>query len=694
MAVGAATGLALAAREISRQTYLPQGMERTALWLAAEGAAKGAAIGAACASAVMLLLFLRWVLRSTRSRRSAEVPQPQLEVWPQWAQRQTIALALLTGVALVLLPGASGALFGIPRIMLVIALLAVLWGAATALAARSADAPADRPDDRRWSRLRWLILVALAAAAVFLSLWERSGTWQALLIGIAVLCAASLAAFYGLRRPFHAVYERIAAPIGRALTGRAAGALAALVLLGAVGLWAAGGVTLTRAGAEAAERGHSVILIGIDTLRADCSSPPFSPDTSRELTPNITALGKRGIVFSKAIAQAPWTLASFASVYTGLYPDEHGAIYLTSTLAPTRITLAEILREAGYRTCGVVSGEYVAAGAGMAQGYEAFDETQVQGGTGISSKAVTSKAIDWLRDHKQDPFFMFLHYFDPHWIYQNHEEFDFADAYAGRLREPAATLTQSDFQDHVGITRPGFSPRQFPPEDLAYLRDLYREDVAYMDAALGRLFRFLDEEGLWDSCFVILVADHGEQFLERGKLGHNNSVHAEEIHVPLVIAGPSVQGGQVFDKPVETRSLFTTVLECTGVDPPAGREHPRSLLARDASEPAFARSAVYTTVVGVGGRMLQEPVECWWTSLQDERWKLIRVHLGGRSFLFDLAEDFGETRNCKAANEEVCQRLEEELARLDAQVRRHTPTGPAPEASAEQKRRLRALGYL
>jgi len=496
------------------------------------------------------------------------------------------------------------------------------------------------------------------------------------------------------RRPFPRLPSTIRRRLGYVIAGRAARAGAGLVLLLTVALGILGWATLNHARAQASRRGRSIILIGIDTLRADCTCLNSPGEHSRALTPNLQAFGAHGTVFSNAVAQAPWTLASFASVVTGLYPGEHGAEHLTSTLAPPQTTLAEVLREAGYRTLGVVSGEYVTTSAGMAQGFEVFDESQVQGGTGISSNAVTDKAIELLRGHGHEPFFLFLHYFDPHWIYQDHKSYDFADGYSGRLREPAATMKQSEFQEYLGTGRPGFGRKSLSDEEITFLRGLYYEDVAHTDEALGRLFAFLDDAGLLDSCLVILVADHGEAFLEHGRLGHNNSLFAEETHVPLMIVGPSVDASRVVDSPVETRDVFSTVLAWVGVPPPAGRQYPDPLLGPVEAAPALVRSAGYTMVLGMEGRMLSQPVECWWTSVQDGRWKLIKEHLRGRSMLFDLENDPGETRNCQAENPDCRRRLERELDRLDDEVRGRAPRTRVPEASEEQQRRLKSLGYL
>ncbi|UCC68705.1 MAG: sulfatase, partial [Armatimonadota bacterium] len=329
---------------------------------------------------------------------------------------------------------------------------------------------------------------------------------------------------------------RVPSQLFAGVFGRAAGAL---VLLAAVGLWGAGSVVVHRARAEALERGLNVMVVSIDTLRADRASLLSEDERERDLTPNMRELlAARGTVFSKAIAQAPWTLPSVASIFTGVYPKQHGAEHRTSVLPPGQLTIAEILREAGYRTLGVSSALYVTNASGLRQGFERFDESQARGQRNISSPRVTDKAIEFLEASSGEPFFLFVHYFDPHWAYRDHEEFGFAGWYDGWLSDISQRLKQDEFTRHLGTVRPRPRRQLLDPEELKYIRDLYEGEIAYTDAEVGRLLRYVRQAGLEKSTLTIMVADHGEEFLERGNLGHGETIWQEVVHVPMIIAGP------------------------------------------------------------------------------------------------------------------------------------------------------------
>jgi arylsulfatase A-like enzyme len=379
---------------------------------------------------------------------------------------------------------------------------------------------------------------------------------------------------------------------------------------------------------------------------------------------------------------------------TGLYPSEHGAEQRWSKLAPDQITLAEIAREAGYRTLGVSGAVYVTNASGLRQGFEVFDESQALDHLIVSSRAITDRAIDFVRSYGEEPFFLYLHYFDPHWAYIEHEEYDFADGYQGWLRELTQEMKQNEFAQYVGVTRPRPRRHLFDPDELAYLRDLYEEEIAYTDAQVGRLLRHLRETGLEESSLVIVFADHGEEFMERGNLGHGKTVHEELVNVPLVIAEPPRSGQAIVSRPVETRSLFTTILDFMDLQPPSGRELPTSLLDGGSGEAGPVRSATYTLITGEAGRPLPEPLNLWLTSIRDGRWKLIKAHLHDRVMLYDLASDPGERNECSDEYPEQRMRLERELDRIDARVKSNAPSAAAAGPDADQRRKLKALGYL
>ncbi|NIN93415.1 MAG: sulfatase-like hydrolase/transferase, partial [Anaerolineae bacterium] len=424
----------------------------------------------------------------------------------------------------------------------------------------------------------WLAGVFLAYIVGLAHLWAAAepGWLMALVASAGLLAAVQI--YSTLGRPA----ELVAAPLSRFLA--ASNRLLpvrriSVALLGcSLVLWVSGWTVALRARARANQVGLNLIIIAVDTLREDAVNWHGQHGHDTGLTPNLQRLlAARATVFSRAFSQAPWTLPAFASIFTGLYPEQHGAERSTSQLLPGQLTLAEILREAGYLTMSVVSGHFVSSEVGMTQGFILRHEPRVFSLQEVTSPNVTERALKLLADHRDGPFFLFVHYFDPHADYRNHSEFAFE---TGRAWQQA--------------NHPGFQPwarfwsgRRQPPIDAAgqaEIRALYDEEVAYTDLHIGRLLTFLDENGLWESTCVVLVADHGEEFLDHGSGGHGHTLFQELIHVPLLIADPSRDAPAVISDPVETRWIFATILEMLGISPPDQQVPWRTLFARHQDE--------------------------------------------------------------------------------------------------------------
>lgn len=334
-------------------------------------------------------------------------------------------------------------------------------------------------------------------------------------------------------------------------------------------LWTTGWVIGAHTQARAA-RGKNVLIIAVDTLRWDAVSLHSPHEYIRDLTPNLRRLlAPRAVEFRNAYSQAPWTLPAFASMFTGLYPEQHGAEDVYRRLEPEQLPLAEILRDNGYVTMAVVSGHFLTAEVGLAQGFTMHDQSQALNGMVITAQHVTDRAIQLLADNRDRPFFLFVHYFDPHYVYRDHPEFSFATQ--GRPLEVLGWAQQAFFGR--------FRANLVPPARQAELRALYDEEVAYTDLHIGRLLDFLTEAGLWDSTCVIFVADHGEEFLDHGSAGHAETLFQELIHVTLLIADPSRPAPAVVNRRVETRWLFPTILNIVRADPPSGPASSSDLFA-------------------------------------------------------------------------------------------------------------------
>ncbi|HUR29236.1 MAG TPA: sulfatase, partial [Planctomycetota bacterium] len=424
----------------------------------------------------------------------------------------------------------------------------------------------------------------------------------------------------------------------------------------------------------------------IDSLRLDHTAFAAHPASARELTPNLARLAARGTVFQNAIAQAPWTMPSFASVFTGKYPHEHGAVSAKGFLREREMTLAEVLREAGYATAGIVSHDYVNGSHGFAQGCEEFDAECVRGESAITSSGVSDRAIERLKRKDERPFFLFLHYFDPHYEYRDHEESKFADGYDGWLRS------------ELNIENVRLKQHWLGAAEKQWLVDLYDEEIVHTDRQIGRVLDQLEQSGLAEDTLIVFVVDHGEEFFEHGWIGHCITMCEEVLHVPLVIALPGKSGvARKVAGVVETRSVFSTVLDAVGC---AWGEasRPESLLSllkdESATAPAdalgkLAFSSVWTPdskpAIGQQARMF---------SVRSAKWKLIWDQTRSTQSLFDLEHDPGEQREVsaehpaeftalKAALEPWVERMQASLGRVQ-----YIKLDPAERA------RLEALGYL
>ena len=429
----------------------------------------------------------------------------------------------------------------------------------------------------------------------------------------------------------------------------------------------------------------NVLVIGLDTVRADVTSLADKPRRGQERTPALRALADRGVNFRGAIAQAPWTLPSFASILTGKYPQQHGAYTLDSKLRDRELMLPEILREAGYETFGVVSHLYLEQYRGMGQGYQRWDESQALGHEAVTSVQVTERAQRMLEQaDRSKPFFMFAHYFDPHWEYVNHKGWSYAGDYDGWLK------------DQLDLENLHKNRHLLDEEDLAHLSRLYQEEVSYTDRHIGRLLQYLDESGLAENTLVIVVSDHGEEFMEHGGLDHTTTVFQELVHVPLAIVPPGdLAAGMIVDGTVETRRIFGTVLELLDIDVPAltaARE--QSLLTRLDDGAFVAHPApAYTSV------WLEHSHPRWGkrfkiAALVNDDWKFINDLTRGKEMLFHLASDPGETRQVNGKHADKTQTMRAQLhAWIKAMQEAAAGGTVSAEADAEALRLLEQLGY-
>jgi choline-sulfatase len=262
----------------------------------------------------------------------------------------------------------------------------------------------------------------------------------------------------------------------------------------------------------------SILLVTLDTTRADS----IGPEAEGVETPAFNAVAARGLRFTQAYAPAPQTLPSHASMMTGLYPGGHGVHENSRYLAEHHPLLAEKLRGSGYRTAAFVSAFPLARRFGLARGFDIYDDELPAGAEERSAEMTTDRALAWLETAGDQPLFLWVHYFDPHYPYEPPEAF--------RSR---------------------------------YADDPYRGEIAGMDQQMGRLVQAF-EERVGGNGAIIVAGDHGEGLGDHGEAQHGNLVYQGVMHVPLVIAGPGVTRG-VSEAPVSIRRIFHTILDWSGL---------------------------------------------------------------------------------------------------------------------------------
>ncbi|MCL5005008.1 MAG: sulfatase-like hydrolase/transferase [Acidobacteria bacterium] len=321
----------------------------------------------------------------------------------------------------------------------------------------------------------------------------------------------------------------------------------------------------------------NIILITLDTVRADHLS---AYGYSRPTTPHLDRFAQQGVLFENAIAATSWTLASHASIFTGLLPHQHGADW-TVPLPRGPHTLAEILGSRGYETAGFTSNlRYCDKGWGIARGFEAYEDSsdsfrhnlaQTFLGEALiqplyqdwcrydlfdrrNAQELNASIFHWFRHRSKRPYFLFINYFDAHDPYLT------SGSYNHRFGKiPISLLRRVHLASYLSNT-----PQRLSPSEQAAEISAYDNCLAYLDDHVGRLSQFLRQSPGWQNTIVIITSDHGEAFGEHGYYGHGYDLYREVLHVPLIIVGPGVPRGLRIQHVVGIRELFATVLDLAG----------------------------------------------------------------------------------------------------------------------------------
>lgn len=427
--------------------------------------------------------------------------------------------------------------------------------------------------------------------------------------------------------------------------------------------------------------GPNVALVVVDTLRADRLS---CYGYERPTSPTADALAAAGVRFERAYSSAPWTMPSVASMMTGLHPSSHGVTGFVG-LPPELPTLAGRMARAGYRTGAVTSHWLVGREFGFERGFDDFRECQVGGHEGVSTPFVLDLAGEVLDGFEEQPFFLWLHLFDPHYEYRRHPEFGFAPVRAGRL-------TGEERFNHVR-----FELAPLSPPERALLEALYDEEVRYTDQGLARFLEQLEERGLREDTLILFTGDHGEEFGDHGWLGHVRTLYDDLVRVPLIAAGPGVAAGGVVERPVSLVGLTPTVLEAVGAsEGAAGAAWQEGSLwswmaGPGADTPAFG--AAPPVFFEVDMRQGDARTDASKQGLFDGRFKLVHDLRDGGWELYDLEADPRELEDLAAAEPGRLGDLRRTLAEHHRRLAGRRHEGVPKALGAGEESVLSNLGY-
>ena len=283
----------------------------------------------------------------------------------------------------------------------------------------------------------------------------------------------------------------------------------------------------------------NVLFILLDTLRADRLTPY---GYERETSPHLAALADEGVRFDRHLAQSSWTKASMASMWTGLYPMRAGITRFDQVIPEEAELPAERLSEAGFDTVGLYRNGWVSPNFGFGQGFDIYvkpagrpmaPSVRRQNPTisgSFTDEDVLYSAMEYLRVNGRDRWFLYLHLMDIHEYTYDEESALFGGSYS----------------------------------------DIYDNSIRRVDALLGVLFEFLDEQGLSDKTLVVVASDHGEAFQERGFEGHARAVFRESTEVPLLIRFPfRLEQGITVSSRSRNVDLWPTLLDLLGLEGPS-----------------------------------------------------------------------------------------------------------------------------
>jgi len=405
---------------------------------------------------------------------------------------------------------------------------------------------------------------------------------------------------------------------------------------------------------------YNLILISIDGLQAKHLD---EYGYSLKTTPNLDEFLDQSTLFTNTVSPSSWTVPTHMSVFTSMYPSEHkvinkyvdydlktqkGVISNLKNLSPNAVTLAEILKNNGYVTGGFTGDAGVGAQFGFKQGFDTYFETETFGGF----KGSIPKALDWLTQNKDKPFFLFLHGYDVHGQHVPAAGFDYryvTKPYTGKYT--GSKVEQAKLREE-GLANGG--KLNLSNQDVSFWRAIYDEKINDMDSEFKQFMDQVKSMNLLDNTVIIVMSDHGTEFYEHKSIDHGATLYGELVDVLFAIRQPGQKSGQKNNQLVSTLDILPTALDLLGIQNPVPQQTKGIDLVpalndnKDIAHDVFSETdcRLFTFKRSLTTK---------------DGWKLILTLENGNKELFNLNNDSAEQKNLITENPQKGYELEQIL---------------------------------
>ena len=417
--------------------------------------------------------------------------------------------------------------------------------------------------------------------------------------------------------------------------------------------------------------GCNIILISIDTLRADhLGCYGYSGNT----TPNIDKFSKDSVLFKNTIAQASSTEPAHASIFTSLIPSHHGAFFSLKKPIPREIvTMAEILKENGYKTISYNGGGQVAAELGFDQGFDLYSSfPDIRDHLDRVFIKKVESVIDWIKNNPDEKFFAFLHTYEVHQPYTPKKEYlrMFENSYSGTLPEHISRELLANINE---------GRLKMSAEDKQHIINAYDGEIFSMDKAFGVLLDFLKKQGLYENTLIVFTSDHGEEFGEHGIMGwHGHALYDEQLKVPLIIKlMNSKHASTIIGEQTRSLDILPTLLDVLNI--------PALECFEGVSLLRWLNKRNHPVLFAVSQQDTAGQTHP--TSIRTSKWKLYDAKL------FDLESDPLEQKEVQTGYKRIRKELRSELDYI-LSLNQSAEENPSVDLSEGTLKTLKSLGYL